>query len=731
MRSHLLILFLLVALASSSRILQILRVLSPECNNHGYIYKNKCFCQTQWKGDKCQTSSAAGWFDTDSKCDDLVVRLDYLTNIASDAYFYDDDEFPRMTGNSIGDGDASYGDKGSSWIKMHDLNSDFSVISNSVTPSDIHQGALGNCYLLAAFASLANIRNGELIKSFFVELPDYKNKVNLPKNNVYVTRWLINGKPRYVSVDDWVPGKDNEPSFSKTTGDHDVWGLILEKAWAKIHGNYMITQAGWHTNVWHSLTEAPIFNIYHDNTTTSDFIFNKVKSLLSSEFAVGAATVNIKSTHEVGGHAYSILGAYEIKLENGDSQRLFKMYNPWHAEVWSDNPWADTDAKWTDYVKNQIPSYVNEDDGQFFVTPQAYLENFGVTNWAEVKKDYESSYLDIAIKSDDSVNYNATFTLTGGANKDIYFFIDQFDSRLLASCGSPLSIGSLVVKDSNNKKFTGDYYDNTVKIEAAKDGVYTVTFSAQRKQAFLKYFTITTYAPAGKVDFSARANNDINFNGKTCPSDCSKHGKCNSFNGTCSCYFGFAGSDCSQAVTQTCPNNCNNQGVCDKIYGMCNSCNPGFTGKDCSPCVDDETKGCDYYISIGYCEPTSKWLYYTKESCQKSCGKLGFKEGFGTCYIEKGTPTPTPTPPVPVPVNKCKNINCSNNGQCDSQTGYCECDAGFSGNNCETIVPPPVPTCKDMTTAKDCEMYKSYDYCKVYPDNMSYWCPYTCNLCPK
>jgi len=85
---------------------------------------------------------------------------------------------------------------------------------------------------------MANIRNGEPIRNVFVTKQDNDA-------HVYVTRWLIDGKPRFVAVDDWIPGRKSGnrayPSFSKVAGDHDFWGIILEKAWAKIHGNYMIT----------------------------------------------------------------------------------------------------------------------------------------------------------------------------------------------------------------------------------------------------------------------------------------------------------------------------------------------------------------------------------------------------------------------------------------------------------------------------------------------------------
>jgi len=87
---------------------------------------------------------------------------------------------------------------------------------------------------LAAIASLANIRNGELIKNIF-ETP-----VDNP-NHIYVTRFMLNGKPRFVAVDEWVPGNRYGPSFSSSVGDNDYWAVILEKSWAKIHGDYMKT----------------------------------------------------------------------------------------------------------------------------------------------------------------------------------------------------------------------------------------------------------------------------------------------------------------------------------------------------------------------------------------------------------------------------------------------------------------------------------------------------------
>jgi len=53
----------------------------------------------------------------------------------------------------------------------------------------------------------------------------------------------------------------------------------------------MITQAGWHTNVWAALTSAPTFDQYH-NKISADQLYEKIRGLLANEYAVGSATVS-------------------------------------------------------------------------------------------------------------------------------------------------------------------------------------------------------------------------------------------------------------------------------------------------------------------------------------------------------------------------------------------------------------------------------------------------------
>ena len=60
---------------------------------------------------------------------------------------------------------------------------------------------------------------------------------------IYCVTLFVNGYEQPVVVDDWFPTVYGKPAFSKTkTGE--LWAMIMEKAWAKVHGSYMRTEGG-------------------------------------------------------------------------------------------------------------------------------------------------------------------------------------------------------------------------------------------------------------------------------------------------------------------------------------------------------------------------------------------------------------------------------------------------------------------------------------------------------
>jgi len=68
-----------------------------------------------------------------------------------------------------------------------------------------------------------------------------------------------------VIIDDYLPVKSNgTPAFCKSH-DQELWAMLLEKAFAKLHGNFDAMAAGKSGMALHHLTGYPSLDFMHDN----------------------------------------------------------------------------------------------------------------------------------------------------------------------------------------------------------------------------------------------------------------------------------------------------------------------------------------------------------------------------------------------------------------------------------------------------------------------------------
>ena len=120
------------------------------------------------------------------------------------------------------------------WIRASEipsLNDDegkLAVFAGNIEPADIKQGALGDCYFLSVLSVLTE--KPERVRILFET--DLVNP-----EGIFGLNMTKNGIKQMVVIDDFIPCKNKEPVFSSANGN-ELWVILLEKAWAKLHGSY-------------------------------------------------------------------------------------------------------------------------------------------------------------------------------------------------------------------------------------------------------------------------------------------------------------------------------------------------------------------------------------------------------------------------------------------------------------------------------------------------------------
>ena len=92
--------------------------------------------------------------------------------------------------------------------------------------------------------------------------------VTKEKNDVgiYGVKFYIRGKPWVISIDDIHLFRKTGLGYTylkfaqQSADDKAIWGAMLEKAWAKLRGNYLNSEGGIVKNGLRTLTGVPVYS---------------------------------------------------------------------------------------------------------------------------------------------------------------------------------------------------------------------------------------------------------------------------------------------------------------------------------------------------------------------------------------------------------------------------------------------------------------------------------------
>ncbi len=194
------------------------------------------------------------------------------------------------------------------------------------TPSraDARQGALGDCYFIAAVATIADV-NPAAVRNMFVDNGD----------GTYTVRFysIQNGMPDYVTVNRRLPAQYNGAlgysgyGLSVTSTTTTVWIALAEKAYAQWNetGNegrdgtnrYAAIEGGWMGYV-----NAQVLGTASSNYSLASTNKQTLITALSSQKAVTIGTNTSVSAGLYGSHAYLVTGY-------NSSTDTFQLHNPW------------------------------------------------------------------------------------------------------------------------------------------------------------------------------------------------------------------------------------------------------------------------------------------------------------------------------------------------------------------------------------------------------------------
>ena len=202
-----------------------------------------------------------------------------------------------------------------------------SLFQNGASYADVEQGAVGDCYFIAALGEVAQ-RSPQVIQDMF-----YDNR-----DGTYIVRFFVNGNAKYVVVNSMLPtGSDGQAVYSDFGGSYgsagnELWVALAEKAYAQLNASGGIGQDGANSyaGIEGGYGDAALRHIAGNAAGWTWMNRSNAMQLIVSANAglptILASRQSNSGNGVVDGHAYGLVG-YEA------ASGRFVLYNPWGSTV--------------------------------------------------------------------------------------------------------------------------------------------------------------------------------------------------------------------------------------------------------------------------------------------------------------------------------------------------------------------------------------------------------------
>jgi hypothetical protein len=313
------------------------------------------------------------------------------------------------------------------------------------------QGSAGDCWFLAAISALGSNqefidrvcviqdqavgvygfvfnRDGEwhqciIDDKLYLRAPAYDES-----GDVVLTQYGIRRTDQEDQYQDLFQRGSKSLYFAQCRDQNETWVSLLEKAYAKAHGDYASISGGQTGEAIEDLTGGVTTEIYTTNILDTEAFWRDELSRIGKDFVFSCAVArwrewrpylvaNEKVREErrqgiVSQHAYAVLDVYE-----GHGQRLVKIRNPWGRKEWT-GPWSDGSKEWTAEWLTRL-NHRFDDDGIFWMTYKDMLSKYKYIDrtrifgsewhvaqqWMSVQVpwstlDYQTNYFSIEVPED-------------------------------------------------------------------------------------------------------------------------------------------------------------------------------------------------------------------------------------------------------------------------------------------------------------------------------------------